>query len=125
MYQRRKKYNVFTRSLALLLYLVSIFPTILLHQHDRPIVAYQNATACEKTIYYRGHASEKCHHDKHISSANLKCKNCDHFSQKIYTNDLGTQGTIASHYLLNGCADLIEFRSYTSQPTSNKGPPLV
>jgi hypothetical protein len=66
----------FRALLLLLVYLFSNSPSILFHHHKLEIASYENATTCEKVIYYSAQDGN-CNHNKHISKAIEKCWLCD------------------------------------------------
>jgi hypothetical protein len=120
----KKRHKISHKALLLLLvYLFSNTPSILFHHHTLEI-AYENATSCEKAIYY----SEKdgnCSHKTHISKASEKCGLCDdhtvspHSSQTFSTKYFSRE--FSGRYLQ------VSENYYFQTPSTfcNRGPPSV
>jgi len=69
----------------LLVYLFSSSPSILYHHHKTRYSTFQEASPCEKAIYYAAREGS-CGHKAHFSEMPEKCPLCDHH-------------TISAHYL--------------------------
>lgn len=121
---KKQNYIAFKAVLLLLIYLFSNSPMILFHHHDIKIVSYEQATPCEKSIYYAEHVG-RCNHKAHISNEKEKCCLCDqhtlspYFIQKhfnaFYCNEIKSEyQTIASIYFLQ-----------IPSSFANRGPPVV
>jgi hypothetical protein len=108
----------------MLLYVTSIFPITLFHQHQRNIVAYEAADDCDKTIYYNVYNTD-CGHKNHISTTLEKCSICDHHSTVLYTNQFFNFSFTKLKININ----YIDFYSVLLARFTplyfNKGPPLV
>lgn len=63
--------------LFLLIYLVSSPFNFIFHQHEHHIVAYHNASACEKSLYFQDD-SEHCNDKNHINEGDPTCDLCEH-----------------------------------------------
>lgn len=111
-------------SVLLLIYLISIIPSMVFHHHDNHVVDVHEATTCEKAIFY-SNSADKCEHNTHVSDSKPKCELCDdhtaspHFSRVQNFCFLKTTincGLTTSHVNYQFCLVSI---------ASNKGPPLV
>lgn len=60
----------------LLIYLFSFAPSILVHHHKSTKVAYLQASACEKAIYF-AEKDLNLNHKTHLTKAPEKCVLCD------------------------------------------------
>lgn len=109
----------------LMLYFISITPSLLIHQHSGKIVPLEDATVCEAAIYY-GELNLDLQHKGHISLPLEKCWLCDHHTvtPQILAEPLSLQ-----HFKpkLNQTADY-SFDSYVSVfffHSFQRGPPTV
>jgi hypothetical protein len=121
-----KKRNIHLKAIFLLLiYLVINIPFVLFHHHENDIVAYSEASPCEKSIYYKN-AVGTCNHDVHISQVTEKCRLCEHHVAAphiliaFFIPLFFTEQKEISHYPTT--SNYIFQISYIA---SNKGPPTV
>jgi hypothetical protein len=121
-----KKGNINVKALFLLMiYLIINIPFALFHHHENEIIAYAEATPCEKSIHYKN-ALEKCNHDAHVSESTEKCLFCEHH---IATPHILIAFYIASFHKvekeIRHNQTTTDFIFQTSYIASNKGPPTV
>jgi hypothetical protein len=121
-----KKRNIHLKVLLLLLtYLVSNVPFALFHHHEDEIVAFSEASPCEKSIHYQN-AIDSCDHDAHVFEYTEKCLLCDHH---IVTPHVLIAQFIVPFYALEKeilhTQIVTDFIFQTSYIASNKGPPTV
>ena len=121
-----KKGNISVKAIFLLLiYLVINIPFSLFHHHHDEIVAYSEASACEKSIYFEN-AVGTCDHDSHVAQSTEKCLLCEHHvaaPHVLFAFNMPLFYTIQKeirHYASR--ADYIFQVSYIA---FNKGPPTV
>jgi hypothetical protein len=108
----------------LLIYLFSFAPSILVHHHKSTRIAYHQASACEKAIYF-AEKDLNHNHKTHLTKAPEKCVFCDNhivtphsfdpFNIQWLPNELSIDFLInnQSAYFLN------------SESSANRGPPTV
>lgn len=111
--------------LLLSIYLFGISPSLVIHQHQNDVVAYEHATVCEKASFY-GETENDPHHKAHVSELLELCWLCDHH-------------TIAPQILFESSIDIGIITEYTTfiacyseqnvfaeaQVFYQRGPPLI
>ncbi|MCO5234726.1 MAG: hypothetical protein M9933_00545 [Chitinophagaceae bacterium] len=118
---KKKRNNNLAGIALLLLYVFSITPTLLIHQHaDTEVIAFSDADPCEKAIYYGIRDS----HRQHVSDAREKCWFCDHHTitpQILFDTEIALpQVDFYTEYFCS-------YKSYRSIEVTNipnKGPPF-
>jgi hypothetical protein len=109
----------------LLIYLVSNAPFAFFHHHENKIVAFSEASPCEKSIHYQN-AIGKCDHDVHVSEYTEKCLLCGHHivtPHVLVAQFIGPFYTVEKEILHT--KTVTDFIFQTSYIASNKGPPTV
>jgi len=119
MKQTAKSLGVF----FLVLYVLAISPLFWSHHHDF-VVSYQDATPCEKVIYY-GDNAHGCHHQSHFTKQEKHCFFCDYH---VYFHHLqeNTAETLVftphNHQIYNYLA---VFTPIFITEVANKDPPFL
>jgi hypothetical protein len=121
-----KKRGISIKAIFLLLiYLVMNIPFALFHHHHDEIVAYAEASPCEKSIYFKN-AVDTCDHDSHVSKSTEKCLLCEHH---VATPHILFYTFISLFYPEKKeiCHNqtTTDFIFQASYIASNKGPPTV
>jgi hypothetical protein len=109
----------------LLIYLVINMPFALFHHHENEIVAYDEATPCEKSIYFKN-AVDTCDHDSHVSKSSERCLLCEHHvatPHVLFYTFISISFTEKKEICHNQTTT--DFIFQTSYIASNKGPPTV
>jgi hypothetical protein len=122
-----KKRNIkLSPIILLIIYAVSMYPTIVFHkhEHEHEIVAYEDATACEKTIYY-GEDSHHCGHEKHISEKDDQCSLSDHHFFALYPFEFSVFRFCKAHFTLQYYDFYKSALANYSSLYFNKGPPVI
>lgn len=110
--------------LLLLIYLFSNIPTNLFHQHESEVPSYENATACEKSIYYSS-KDGSCKHKSHLSEETEKCALCDKHLVSPHLFQLIFEKYFKKELVRDYFQATEGFYFQTSSSTSNRGPPSV
>lgn len=108
-----------------MLYIIGIIPSLLIHHHDENIVPFEQATICEKVIYY-GEPENICQHKHHVSKVQQDCWLCDHhtvtpqilFDFAFHIEPLSVVSVQYSSYYQS-------VHSATVAHSSNRGPPIA
>lgn len=122
---KNKKYTQLASIFLLLIYFMGLVPSMLIHHHEENRIPFEQATQCEKAIYY-GDVIGACHHHQHVTKELPSCWICDHhlLSHQLFF-----------HHADEFHAQLYSFKNYFFYYTKiyptplhhffNKGPPLA
>ena len=94
------------------------------HHHNHEKVVYENATSCEKNIYF-GDKSGKCEHNSHISKAIEKCFLCDHHNLASHLLETPFLKFFKIEFPCTYVLSSASFNSNSTSEASNRGPPTV
>lgn len=109
----------------LFLYFIGISTSLIVHHHEDHIVPFEQATQCEKAIFY-GSTKNVCHHKEHISIAFHKCWLCEHIivtPHLLATNDC--ELFIEKIFFPQHFIDSKRNQSISQNHTLNRGPPIL
>jgi hypothetical protein len=120
----KKRNTKYSAIILLLFYAIGIWPTVVFHDHDHGVVAFEQATPCQKNIYY-GSDSHHCGHQQHFSQPVEKCFLCDHHSSAFYTFEPPIFTFFKQHCATKYHGFHRSFLSHYTALTFNKGPPQV
>ncbi|MCP9768924.1 hypothetical protein EGI22_13475 [Lacihabitans sp. LS3-19] len=121
----KKDKNVkFGALFLLVVYFANLVPSFFLHHHDEEIVSYNEATSCEKSIFY-SYSNEKCDHKTHLNKSQKSCLLCDyHFSSPHFLEFSFYK--FLNYSFKNTHSSLAKDYSFeTFSLVSNRGPPTA
>ncbi len=110
--------------LLLLIYVFSNSPSNLFHEHHLEIASFEEASSCEKSIYYSdldGH----CAHSEHISKSVEKCCLCDNHTAPQQTTTALTTEFFLKEFSETSFPLYENYFAHVPSTFSNRGPPFV
>ena len=120
----KKNTILFKAALLLFIYIFSIAPSFVIHNHKKNVVAIENATACEKKIFF-GIKVGACKHESHITEVSKKCSLCDDHISTAYCIELYNYSFSTLFFSKNNSTALCNYKHNSSPYFTNRGPPLL
>ncbi len=108
----------------LLIYLFSFTPTILVHHHKSTKIAYLQASACEKAIYF-AEKDLNHNHKTHLTKSAEKCVLCDNHIVTPHSFQPFTIEWFANEQAIKYQSKNQSTHHLNTRNPTNRGPPAV
>jgi hypothetical protein len=108
----------------LIIYLISISPIMLFHDHSSAVVSYEQATNCEKAIFY-GQAKADSSHSSHIHASEIKCSLCDNHTASTHLFSFSLIELFKQHSYKSYFTATSSYTYTGTLALSSRGPPTL